>query len=64
MRIEASRGRSIVWYSTENSEMAHCDRVYVFRAGQIVSELSSEEISEDRIIADSFGVDPRVTEEN
>lgn len=64
MRIEASRGRSIVWYSTENGEMAHCDRVYVFRSGHIVSELTSEEISEDRIIADSFGVDPRVTEEN
>ena len=64
MRIEASRGRSIVWYSTENGEMAHCDRVYVFRSGRIVSELANEEISEDRIIADSFGVDPRLTEEN
>ncbi|MDX2376550.1 sugar ABC transporter ATP-binding protein [Microbacterium sp. LRZ72] len=55
MRVEASRGRSIVWYSTENSEMAHCDRVYVFRSGRIVSELSGDEITEDRIIADSFG---------
>ncbi|MGQ2914240.1 sugar ABC transporter ATP-binding protein [Microbacterium aurantiacum] len=55
MRVEASRGRSIVWYSTENSEMAHCDRVYVFRSGQIVSELVGDEITEDRIIADSFG---------
>ena len=44
--------------------MAHCDRVYVFRSGRIVSELANEEISEDRIIADSFGVDPRLTEEN
>ena len=55
MRVEASRGRSIVWYSTENSEMAHCDRVYVFRSGRIVSELVGDEITEDRIIADSFG---------
>ena len=55
MRVEASRGRSIVWYSTENSEMAHCDRVYVFRSGRIVSELTGDEITEDRIIADSFG---------
>ncbi|WES63845.1 sugar ABC transporter ATP-binding protein [Microbacter sp. GSS18] len=57
MRVEASRGRSIVWYSTENGEMAHCDRVFVFRAGAIVSELSGEEITEERIIADSFGDD-------
>ena len=57
MRVEASRGRSIVWYSTENSEMAHCDRVYVFRSGRIVSELAGAEITEDRIIADSFGSD-------
>lgn len=64
MRLEASRGRSIVWYSTENGEMAHCDRVYVFRAGEIVSELSSLDISEDRIIADSFGVDPRTPQED
>ena len=54
MRVEASRGRSIVWYSTENSEMAHCDRVYVFRSGRIVSELEGEGITEERIIADSF----------
>lgn len=59
MRVEASRGRSIVWYSTENGEMAHCDRVYVFRSGRIVSELAGEDITEDRIIADSFGSDDR-----
>jgi len=57
MKIEAGRGRGIVWYSTENTEMAHCDRVYVFRSGRIVSELRGDEITEDRIIADSFGAD-------
>lgn len=62
MRVEASRGRSIVWYSTENGEMAHCDRVYVFRSGRIVSELAGEDITEDRIIADSFGSDDRTQE--
>lgn len=62
MRVEASLGRSIVWYSTENSEMAHCDRVYVFRSGDIVSELAGEEITEDRIIADSFGSTPHIEE--
>ncbi|QEW04930.1 ATP-binding cassette domain-containing protein [Microbacterium lushaniae] len=63
MRVEASRGRSIVWYSTENSEMAHCDRVYVFRSGRIVSELAGDDITEDRIIADSFGGDDRTQED-
>ena len=64
MRLEASRGRSIVWYSTENGEMAHCDRVYVFRSGRIVSELASADITEDRIIADSFGVEQGSPKEN
>jgi ribose transport system ATP-binding protein len=54
MKAEASLGRCIVWYSTENKEMAHCDRVYVFRAGRIVSELRGSTITEERIIADSF----------
>ncbi len=62
MRVEASRGRSVIWYSTENSEMTHCDRVYVFRSGRIVSELRGDEITEDRIIADSFGADDRPEE--
>ncbi|MCU1560380.1 sugar ABC transporter ATP-binding protein [Mycetocola sp.] len=54
MKAEAALGRSIVWYSTENKEMAHCDRVYVFRAGRVVSELRGFTITEERIIADSF----------
>ncbi|GAB3149936.1 sugar ABC transporter ATP-binding protein [Microbispora hainanensis] len=57
IREEAAKGRSIVWYSSENAEMAHCDRVYVFRAGRIVAELTGEEISEERIIAVSFNED-------
>jgi ribose transport system ATP-binding protein len=58
MKTEAAAGRAIVWYSTENSEMAHCDRVFVFRAGRIVSELSGAAITEERIIADSFDETP------
>jgi len=54
MKSEAAAGRCIVWYSTENSEMAHCDRVYVFRANAIISELSGASNTEERIIADSF----------
>ncbi|MGW0594582.1 sugar ABC transporter ATP-binding protein [Streptosporangium sp. NPDC002607] len=54
VRQEAAQGRSVVWYSSENAEMAHCDRVYVFRAGRVVAELAGAEISEERIIAVSF----------
>ncbi|WP_119696540.1 ATP-binding cassette domain-containing protein [Microbacterium halotolerans] len=54
MKAEAARGRCVVWYSTENKEMAHCDRVYVFRARRIVSALEGDEISAERIISDSF----------
>ncbi|MEU2598882.1 sugar ABC transporter ATP-binding protein [Streptomyces hirsutus] len=54
IRAEAAQGRSVVWYSSENAEMAHCDRVYVFRAGKVVAELVGPEISEERIIAVSF----------
>ncbi|MFG3555699.1 sugar ABC transporter ATP-binding protein [Micromonospora sp. NPDC047557] len=54
IRAEAANGRSVVWYSSENAEMAHCDRVYVLRAGRVVAELTGDEISEERIIAVSF----------
>ncbi|MGO2665568.1 ATP-binding cassette domain-containing protein, partial [Mycetocola reblochoni] len=54
MKAEARSGRTIVWYSTDNKEMAHCDRVYVFRAGRIVSEMPGSDATEQRIIADSF----------
>ncbi|GAA0434102.1 sugar ABC transporter ATP-binding protein [Leifsonia naganoensis] len=54
MKTEAAAGRAIVWYSTENAEMAHCDRVYVLRGGRIVSELAGDTNTEERIIADSF----------
>ncbi len=54
MKAEAAAGRAVVWYSTENGEMAHCERVYVFRSGRIVSELAGETNTEERIIADSF----------
>lgn len=54
MKAEAAAGRAIVWYSTENAEMAYCDRVYVFRAGRIVAELAEAANTEERIIAASF----------
>lgn len=54
LRAEADAGRTFVWYSTEMDEMALCDRVYVFREGGIVAELTGDEISEHAILAASF----------
>lgn len=54
IRTEASKGRTIIWYSSENSEMQHCDRAYVLRAGRIAGELHGSDISDERIISMSF----------
>lgn len=54
IRAEAEAGRTFVWYSTEMEEMQLCDRVYVFRNGAIVVELTGDEISEHNILQASF----------
>ncbi len=54
IRAEADAGRTFVWYSTEMDEMSLCDRVYVFREGAIVAELTGEEITEGNILRASF----------
>ncbi len=55
LRSEADAGRTFVWYSTEMDEVCVCDRVYVFREGRIVHELSGDQVNEDNILAASFG---------
>lgn len=54
LRDEASKGTSIIWYSSEGEEMRECDRVYVFNGGEVVAELSEGNISEEQIIKHSF----------
>lgn len=54
IRTEAEKGRTILWYSSENSEMRHCDRAYVLRANRIAGELRGPQISDERIISLSF----------
>lgn len=54
IRDEAKNGRTIVWYSSENSEMQHCDRAYVLRAGRIAGELRGMDITDEHIISMSF----------
>jgi ribose transport system ATP-binding protein len=54
IRREAKTGRTFLWYTTETEELENCDRVYVFRNGRIVAELSRDELSESKVIQSSF----------
>jgi ribose transport system ATP-binding protein len=54
IRAEAAAGRTFLWYTTETEELSNCDRVYVFRNGQIVATLDRDELSEEKIIQSSF----------
>ena len=51
---EAEKGRALIWYTTETDELRNCDRVYVFRDGAIVAELSGEDLTESNILSNSF----------
>jgi ribose transport system ATP-binding protein len=54
IRQEAGAGRTFLWYTTEMDELEYCHRVYVFREGQVIAELSRAELTEERIIQSSF----------
>jgi ribose transport system ATP-binding protein len=54
LRDLAKRGKCVVWYSTENEELRHCDRVVVFRGGLITAVLRGADATEDEIISRSF----------
>ncbi|MDV7144812.1 sugar ABC transporter ATP-binding protein [Tropicimonas sp. TH_r6] len=54
IRDEATRGRTFLWYSTETEEVCQCDRVFVFRNGEISAELTPPNITEERILEASF----------
>jgi len=54
VRNEAARGRTFIWYTTENDEFAFCDRTYVFRAGRVTRMLLAHECNEQSLLAASF----------
>ncbi|NDE73027.1 MAG: sugar ABC transporter ATP-binding protein [Betaproteobacteria bacterium] len=56
IEMEASAGRSFIWYSTEFEELHHCDRVYVFNGGQIVGEIDRADLTEETVVQMSFQV--------
>ena len=53
-RDEAARGRTFIWYTTENDEFFYCDKTYVFRSGRVTRELSASECTEEALLAASF----------
>ncbi|WP_417260606.1 sugar ABC transporter ATP-binding protein [Celeribacter sp.] len=60
IRSESEQGRTFLWYSTETEEVCQCDRVFVFRDGEISAELTGAGITEESILEASFemqGVD-------
>ncbi|UNC16024.1 sugar ABC transporter ATP-binding protein [Acidiphilium multivorum] len=58
MRAHAAGGHAILWYTTENAELAECDRVYVFSRGRITDAIDRDAYSEDRVIRASFASAP------
>ena len=54
VRREAERGRCFLWYTTENEELANCDRIYVFYQGRITDEIARADLTEERVIRSSF----------
>jgi ribose transport system ATP-binding protein len=54
IRAESARGRTFLWYSTETEEVCQCDRVFVFRNGEISAELTGADITEEKILQASF----------
>ena len=51
---EAAQGRTFLWYTTEMDELFHCDRVYVFHDGRIVSEIAAVDLTEEAVVQASF----------
>ncbi len=54
IREQSAKGRGFVWYTTEMEELKHCDRVYVFKSGQILAEMPGDEANEDAVLRASF----------
>jgi len=48
------QGKSVIFYSTEDSELEICDRAYILRDGEITAELCGEELNVSNIIRASF----------
>jgi ribose transport system ATP-binding protein len=53
-----AQGASVLLYASDNEELINnCDRVLIVFEGQIVSEISGEDISEEKIVVSSLNVE-------
>jgi ribose transport system ATP-binding protein len=50
----AGQGRTVLWYSTDDTEFKQCDRTLVLRDGAIVAEFRRDDVSEEQLIDASF----------
>ena len=53
-RDVAADGRTVIWYSTDDSEFANCDRTLVMRDGEIAAEFRREDVSDERLVEAAF----------
>ncbi|GHV75804.1 hypothetical protein AGMMS49942_06250 [Spirochaetia bacterium] len=54
LREARNEGKTVILYSTEDSEMEICDRVYIMRDGKVTGELHGEQITVPGIVKASF----------
>ena len=54
VRDEAAKGRTFIWYTTENEELTYCDRTYVFRSASVTRLLHADE----SVLHDAHRFDP------
>jgi ribose transport system ATP-binding protein len=54
LRVVATTGKLIVWYSSEDAEFLECSRVLVLRRGKIATEISGQEASRENLGAVFF----------
>jgi ribose transport system ATP-binding protein len=63
MRSLTEQGVAILFNSSENQELLNLsDRILVLYEGRIVDELTSEQLTEDRLLAASMRVDDATDE--
>jgi ribose transport system ATP-binding protein len=56
LRAYAEAGGAVIFYSTEVPELVHlCDRVMVFYAGKVATELSGSDLTEENILSAALG---------
>ena len=60
LRAFAREGKLVILLSSDTPELVHlCDRVTVFREGQVAATLPRQAISEEAIVGAAMGVSPR-----